>query len=69
MSAGVRTRIWGIISDWYILMAWADTGASCGLGLSTLGETPKSIVAHDAMLLVRRALPEDEEHKPMPPAL
>lgn len=76
MSAGVRTRIWEVISGWYyellkgsILMTWADTGASGGLGLSTLGETPKSIVAHDAMLLVRRSLPENDQQKPIPPAL
>jgi len=76
MSAGVRTRIWEVLSEWYfelhtgsILLTWADTGASGGLGLSTLGEPPKSIVAHDAMLLVRRPLPENEQQKPIPPAL
>lgn len=76
MSAGVRTRIWGVLSAWYdqlikgsILMTWADTGASGGLGLATLGEPPKDIVAHDAMLLVRRPLPEDKQQQPIPPAL
>ncbi len=64
MSAGVRTRIWSVIEDWYchlgkgsILMTWADTGSHGGLGLASLGEVPKDIVAHDAMLLVRRPLP------------
>jgi CRISPR-associated protein Cas2 len=64
MSAGVRTRIWDVISDWHaslprgaIVMTWADTAAHGGLGLSALGEPAKEIVAHDAMLLVRRALP------------
>ena len=76
MSAGVRTRIWEVLSDWFfelragsILMTWADTGASGGLGLSALGDPPKSIVAHDAMLLVRRALSEGERSKPISPAL
>ena len=76
MSAGVRTRIWDVLSDWYfelhkgsIVLTWADTGASGGLGLSTLGESPKCIVAHDAMLLVRRSLPENEQQTPKPPAL
>ena len=76
MSAGIRTRIWEVLSEWYfqlhtgsILMTWADTGASGDLGLSTLGEPPKSIVAHDAMLLVRRSLPEDEQPEPTSPAL
>jgi CRISPR-associated protein Cas2 len=75
MSAGVRTRIWNVLSDWYyellkgsILMTWADTGASGGLGLATLGEPPKSIVSHDAMLLVRRSLSQSEQ-APTPPAL
>ncbi len=64
MSAGVRTRLWDVLSDWYghlrqgsIVMTWADSAANGGLGLASLGEPPKTIVAHDAMLLVRRALP------------
>jgi len=68
MSAGVRSRIWSVLEDWYcnlgkgsILMTWADTGSHGGLGLATLGEVPKSIVAHDAMLLVRRPLPDVNE--------
>lgn len=63
MNAGVRQRIWDVMSDWHsqlrggsILMTWADTAANGGLGLSILGEPPKTIVAHDAMLLMRRAL-------------
>ena len=76
MSAGVRSRIWDVLSAWYcelykgsILMTWADTGASGGLGLATLGEPPKSIVTHDAMLLVRRPLSSNEHQTPIPPAL
>ena len=64
MSAGVRLRIWGVLQDWYtflghgsILMTWADTGSHGGLGLITLGEVPREIIAHDAMLLVKRPLP------------
>lgn len=67
MSAGVRTRIWDVLSDWYarlrqgsIVMTWADNAANGGLGLATLGEPPKDVVTHDAMLLVRRATPEPE---------
>lgn len=63
MSAGVRARLWRVMSDWHgqlgrgsILMTWTETAASGGLGLATLGEPPKDIVAHDAMLLVRRPL-------------
>jgi len=64
MSAGVRSRIWMVLTEWYcnlntgsILMTWADTDSHGGLGLATLGEVPKHIVAHDAMLLVRRPFP------------
>ncbi len=67
MSAGVRLRIWSVLQDWFcalgkgsILMTWADTASHGGLGLATLGDVPKSIVAHDGMLLVKRPLPEAE---------
>lgn len=67
MSAGVRLRIWSVLQDWFctlgkgsVLLTWADTGSHGGLGLATLGEVPKSIVSHDAMLLVRRPLREAE---------
>ena len=63
MSAGVRTRIWDVLDDWYghlrhgsIVMTWADSAANGGLGLKSLGEPPKQIVPHNAMLLVRRAI-------------
>lgn len=64
MSAGVRTRIADVLADWHghlgrgsIIMCWAETAANGGLGLKTWGEPPKDIVAHDAMLFVRRPLP------------
>ncbi|MCX7342010.1 MAG: type I-E CRISPR-associated endoribonuclease Cas2e [Hyphomicrobiales bacterium] len=62
MNASVRARVWEVLSDWHselgrgtIVMTWAERAANGGLGLSTLGEAPRDIVAHDAMLLVRRA--------------
>lgn len=65
MSAGVRTRLWNVLAEWHgqlrcgsIVMTWADSSANGGLGLATLGEPPKQIVSHDALLLCRRALPE-----------
>jgi len=67
MSAGVRTRLWDVLVDWHgqlhrgsIVVTWADSSANGGLGLATLGEPPKEIIAHDAMLLVRRPLPAME---------
>lgn len=73
MSAGVRSRIWRVLTEWYctlgkgsILMTWADTGSHGGLGLETLGEVPKSIVVHDAMLLVRRPFSDVNQQEPKP---
>ena len=61
MSAGVRERIWGVVSDWHgslrrgsIVMTWAERKASGALGLRTLGEPPKDVIDHDGVLLVRR---------------
>ena len=61
MSAGVRERIWAVLSDWHgtlgrgsIVMAWAEPRASGSLGLRTLGEPPKDVVEHEGLLLVRR---------------
>lgn len=63
MSAGVRQRIWAVLSDWHsslgrgsIVMAWAETKAAGSLGLLTLGEPPKMVIEHEGFLLVRRAL-------------
>lgn len=63
MSAGVRSRVLGVLTDWHrqldrgsIIMCWAETTAHGSLGLATLGETPKHITSADGMLLVRRAL-------------
>lgn len=67
LSAGVRTRLWEVLADWYsqlrrgsIVMTWAESSANGGLGLASLGEPPKEIVAHDFTLLVRRLLPKTE---------
>ncbi len=66
VSAGVRSRVWTVMSEWYaslgrgsIVMTWADSSANGGLGLKALGEPPRDIVAHDAALIVRRRLPDE----------
>ncbi len=66
MSAGVRTRVWRVLADWFgqlgrgsIVMTWAETASHGGMGLLTLGEPAKDIVVHDAMLLVRRSVCAD----------
>ena len=63
MSAGVRGRVWAVVEEWYarlrrgsIVMCWAEPTAAGGLGLKMLGEPPKEVVTHDAVLLVRRTL-------------
>ena len=68
MSAGVRDRIWRVLSDWHealgrgsIIMTWAQPSAVGALGTRTLGEPPKTVVAHEGVYLVRRALPTAAE--------
>ena len=63
MSAGVRQRLFAVLEEWHgqlgrgsIVMSWADSAANGGLGLATLGEPPKQVVAHDGMLLASRTL-------------
>ena len=64
MSAGVRGRLWTVVEEWHarlcrgsIVMCWAEPAAAGGLGLAILGDPPKEVVTHDALLLVRRSLP------------
>jgi CRISPR-associated protein Cas2 len=66
MSAGVRERLWEVLAGWHgqlrrgsIVMTWADTAAAGALGVKMLGEPPKEVVAHEGVLLVRRALRSD----------
>lgn len=61
MSAGVRGRVWAVLSDWYevlgrgaIVMVWRDPQAVGNLRIDTLGEAPKKIVDADGILLVKR---------------
>lgn len=68
MSTGVRGRIWTVLSDWHgtlgrgsVVMAWAETRLSGSLGLLTLGAPPRTVIEHDGVLLVRRALIEAQQ--------
>lgn len=63
ISAGVRERIWTVLSDWHgalgrgsVVMTWAEPRASGSLGLLTLGDPPKTVIEHEGILLARRAL-------------
>ena len=61
MSAGVRNRVWSIISNWHqalgrgsITLVWRDKTVTGSLRIETLGEPPKRIVDADGVLLVKR---------------
>ena len=60
MTRGIRSRIWGVLSDWYyelkqgaIVMTWRDPAAVGEQRIRTLGEAPKSIVDADGVYLVK----------------
>lgn len=61
MSAGVRQRVWAVLSDWWqalgrgsLVLVWRDAAATGHLRIETLGEPPKTIVDADGVLLVKR---------------
>ena len=61
LSAGVRIRLWDVLSDWWaalgsgsIVLVWGDKKAIGNLRIATLGEPPKEVVDADGVLLVRR---------------
>lgn len=61
MSAGVRDRVWSVVSTWWealgrgaLVMVWRDSKATGGLRIETLGDPPKEIVDADGVLLVKR---------------
>ncbi len=61
LSAGVRERVWTVVSDWYrtlgrgaVAMIWRDANQSGGVALRHLGDPPKEIHDADGVLLVKR---------------
>ena len=61
MSAGVRDRIWSVVSDWWstlqrgsLVMIWRDKSAVGNLQIETLGEPAQEIVDADGVLLLKR---------------
>ncbi|TCM86560.1 type I-E CRISPR-associated endoribonuclease Cas2e [Rhodovulum steppense] len=61
MSAGVRQRVWSVMTDWWsqlhrgsLVMVWRDSKAVGNLRIETLGEPSKLIVDADGLLLVKR---------------
>jgi CRISPR-associated protein Cas2 len=64
MSAGVRDRVWTVLSDWHaaenagsVAMTWPDVDAPGGQRVLLLGEPPKDLWDVDGIILVRRELP------------
>lgn len=61
MSAGVRGRVWDVMTDWWtglgrgsLTLVWRDPKSVGGLCIETLGEPPKTIVDAEGVLLVKR---------------
>lgn len=62
MSKGVRERVWSVLSDWYpnfnqgsVVMVWADSSATGGVGIANLGTPAKELVDLDGLWIVRKS--------------
>ena len=60
MTTGIRDRVWVVLSRWYaqlgegsIVMTWRDPSAIGEQRILTLGESPKTIIDADGVLLVK----------------
>lgn len=63
MNAGVRSRIWDVLSDWHgaeprgsIVMVWRDVNETGGVGIANLGSPPRELVEMDGLWLTKRTL-------------
>ncbi|MDA8217740.1 MAG: type I-E CRISPR-associated endoribonuclease Cas2e [Dehalococcoidales bacterium] len=63
MTRGVRDRVWGVLTDWYleigdgsVLMTWTDSKAPGGQGILTLGTPQEEIEEYDGIFLCRRPI-------------
>lgn len=63
MNAGVRSRIWEVLSDWHnaeprgsIVMVWRDANETGGVGIANMGEPPRELVEIDGLWLSKRDL-------------
>lgn len=66
MDPGVRSRVWTVLSKWYVeeprgsvVMIWRDPKETGGLGIGTLGTPPKELVEIDGLWLAKKSLPPD----------
>jgi len=63
MNAGVRSRIWEVLSDWHnaeprgsIVMVWRDMNETGSVGIANLGSPPRELLEIDGMWLTKRIL-------------
>ena len=63
MNAGIRSRIWDVLSDWHgaeprgsIVMVWRDMNETGGVGIANLGSPPRELVEMDGLWLTKRTL-------------
>ena len=63
MNAGVRSRIWDVLSDWHgaeprgsIVMVWRDINETGSVGIANLGTPPRELVDMDGLWLTKRGL-------------
>lgn len=63
MNAGIRSRIWNVLSDWHgaeprgsIVMVWRDVNETGGVGVANLGSPPRELVEMDGLWLTKRTL-------------
>ncbi|MCL5669515.1 MAG: type I-E CRISPR-associated endoribonuclease Cas2e [Gammaproteobacteria bacterium] len=63
MNAGVRSRIWSVLGDWYgseprgsIVMVWRDANETGGVGIANWGSPPRELIEIDGMWLTRQSL-------------
>ena len=68
MNRGIRDRMWSVVGEWYhelgrgsLVMAWRQQDQPGNLGLAFLGEPAKSIVEHEGLFLVQRALSQTSD--------
>lgn len=63
MNAGVRLRIWDVLSNWHdaeprgsIVMVWRDLNETGSVGIENLGSPPRELIEMDGMWLTKRML-------------
>ena len=63
MNAGVRLRIWNVLSDWHgaeprgsIVMVWRDLNETGSVGIANLGSPSRDLVEMDGLWLTKRPL-------------